>query len=149
MIIYHISEPKVYVKNYTQVLGMSDYDIYGDPYKYSQMINDFGRPLVKSYTKDNQMKEVKYVSMIFYLTKGLNYNEISYVIVISDKYRFGNMKVGINSSKTAIEKAYKDVEKVDFNNTVNQIAYKDGKYLVIYYFDINSNVDKIYISIGL
>ena len=128
---------------------MSDYEIYGDPYKYSQMISDFGKPLAESYTQYDLMKEVKYNSMIFYLTKGLNYNDVSYVIVLSDKYRFGNMNVGVKSSKIEIEKAYKGIKEVNFYSLDDQIAYRDGKYLIIYYFDSNSNVDKIYIGIGL
>ena len=135
----------VYTQDYAEVLGITNYSAH--TYKYSQMIKDFGEP--KKVVIDNEIKQAIYDSMIFSCSKAFNFEDVGDVTVLDAKYKFGDKKVGIGSSKAEIIKAYRGV-RGGFDAKYNCASYSDGAYNeIIYRFDASGTVNRVDICLGI
>lgn len=121
--------------------GEYDLDYWEDiSDKYEEVTERFGEPNQLIY-------EEKYYCAYYDEIEIVCYNNgTTYLAIITDEdIRFGFLNIGIGSHKTLIEGIYCLKEKmIDLNE--NEIGIKDGIDTIIFEYDENDKVKKIYLS---
>ncbi|MFD1988954.1 hypothetical protein ACFSGI_03115 [Paenibacillus nicotianae] len=121
---------------------------------YKDILSSKGRPLLEKEIIDSEngkeyAKDLLYPGYrLFFMNKNSTNNQKDYFLAnvkITDKnYRIGSEKIGIGTSKSLVEKVYKDKKRIlDIND-----GFIDGDTWIQYKFDKNQNVSEIKIYYG-
>ena len=136
VIFIFIKKPNKYVKNYFEVIGLTE------DHFYSTVKKIYGEPLDIVYLEDNNNYFTAKYNGIEFFCFALQDGDatIRSVHIYNSEFRFGKKKIGVGSTKKEIENVYNKFEKIG-----DTLAYGfiDGFTWLEFYFDGNEKVNKI------
>lgn len=134
ILIYNIFKVLPYESQYFEKLGVNRVR-----YLYSDMIRDFGEPLEIRKVNEFDRVDAIYDEFIMRYPSESDDCFLLGIDIIGKKYRFGWRSIGVGSTRTEVERAYKHVKK----STDPICAYIDGKIFVEFQFDENDVVKEV------
>ena len=143
--IFNINNKGIYVKNYYAVVNFAENSFYE-----SVIVNN--GPIKE--IKDSSYGEYGYGFREVCTTDGRNFvfgtmrgnvASLCRIEVTGTKYRFGRYKIGVGTSKSIIEKIYRNARYFEYEPE-GYLSVVDGTFEINYYFDKDDNVYKITIG---
>lgn len=108
---------------------------------YEEVVDKFGEPIKLEYEETCFWAYYDNLAIVCYNKKGT-----TYLADITDSYiRFGFLNIGVGSHKNIIEGIYCLKKKIiDVNE--NQLGVVDGMNTIVFEYDENNRVKKMYLS---
>lgn len=140
LLIYFCFHPLIYQMDYCSSVGI------GTSHLYDSVVQRKGKPLSVQQDDDKDW-------FVCYDGLKINYGKrlegaFECVIVTGKQYRFGIWGIGVGTSRKKIESVYKHIFKMR-DVSKDEFGIIDwGDTWVLFKFDKNNNVSRIYISDG-
>ena len=142
IIIFNINNKGIYVKDYYTVVNFAENNFYESVIVNNGEIKEI---------KDSSYGEYGYGFREVCTTDGRNFvfgtisGKVTYLCrieITSSKYRFGRYKIGVGTSKSIIEKIYRNARYFEYEPE-GYLSVVDCTFEINYYFDKDDNVYKI------